>query len=156
MTTSVYVVMKRILLLASLAITIPLFAESDRSHKIREAKVNQIADSYIVVLHPRTDDVDRTAAVMMKDHPGNLKHLYKSALKGFSAHLTKTEAQNLAEDPRVEYVEEDQVITIDTTQSSATWGAAIEVPLIVFVAVVDENQDDVMLTPGAKRSTHDP
>ena len=38
----------------------------------------------------------------------------------------------------------------------ATCGAAIEVPLIVFVAVVDENQDDVMLTPGAKRSTHDP
>jgi hypothetical protein len=35
-------------------------------------------------------------------------------------------------------------------------GVAIDVPLIVFVAVVEENQSDVMFTPGAKMSTHVP
>src|SRR5205085_6022975 len=35
-------------------------------------------------------------------------------------------------------------------------GVAIDVPLIVFVAVVDEYHDEVMCTPGAKMSTHVP
>ena len=38
----------------------------------------------------------------------------------------------------------------------ATCGVAIEVPLIVFVAVSAVCQDDVMLEPGAKRSTQVP
>ncbi len=38
----------------------------------------------------------------------------------------------------------------------AVCGVAIDVPLIVFVAVVDEYQSEVMLTPGAKRSTQVP
>ena len=37
-----------------------------------------------------------------------------------------------------------------------TWGAAIEVPLMVLVAVELVFQADVMLLPGAKMSTHDP
>ena len=38
----------------------------------------------------------------------------------------------------------------------AVCGVAIDVPLIVFVAVVDENQSEVMFTPGAKISTQVP
>ena len=38
----------------------------------------------------------------------------------------------------------------------ATCGVAIEVPEIVLVAVSLEFQDDVMLLPGAKMSTHVP
>src|SRR5688572_20749487 len=38
----------------------------------------------------------------------------------------------------------------------ATCGAAIDVPLIVFVAVLLVCQAEVMLTPGAKMSTHEP
>jgi hypothetical protein len=38
----------------------------------------------------------------------------------------------------------------------ATWGAAIEVPLIVAAAPVDPIQAEVMLEPGANRSTQEP
>src|SRR5213593_2353018 len=38
----------------------------------------------------------------------------------------------------------------------ATWGVAIDVPLIVFVAVLDVFHDDVMLTPGPMMSTQLP
>jgi hypothetical protein len=38
----------------------------------------------------------------------------------------------------------------------ATWGEAIEVPLIVFVAVDDVYQADLMLEPGAKMSRQFP
>src|SRR4051794_17745913 len=37
-----------------------------------------------------------------------------------------------------------------------TCGVAIDVPLMVLVAVVDVYHDDVMLEPGANRSTHGP
>lgn len=38
----------------------------------------------------------------------------------------------------------------------ATWGAAIDVPLMVLVAVVDVCHAEVMPLPGAKRSRHEP
>jgi hypothetical protein len=38
----------------------------------------------------------------------------------------------------------------------ATWGVAIDVPEIVFVAVFDVRQEEVMLTPGARISTPAP
>src|SRR5437660_1218613 len=47
-----------------------------------------------------------------------------------------------------------QPVTVN--EPAATCGVAIDVPLIVFVAVVDENHGEVMLTPGAKMSTQVP
>src|SRR5438046_1951960 len=41
-------------------------------------------------------------------------------------------------------------------EAPVTCGVAIEVPLIVFVAVSLVSHDDVMFTPGAKMSTHVP
>ena len=38
----------------------------------------------------------------------------------------------------------------------ATWGEAIEVPLMVLIAVVEVCQAEVIDDPGAKMSTHDP
>ena len=38
----------------------------------------------------------------------------------------------------------------------ATCGLAIDVPEIVFVAVVDPNHVEIIDTPGANTSTHDP
>ena len=38
----------------------------------------------------------------------------------------------------------------------ATCGEAIDVPEIVFVALFDVYQDEVMFEPGAKTSTHEP
>ena len=38
----------------------------------------------------------------------------------------------------------------------ATCGEAIDVPEIVFVAVVEVYQAEVMIEPGAKTSTHEP
>jgi len=43
-----------------------------------------------------------------------------------------------------------------SASAPATCGDAIDVPLIVFVAVVDVYQADVMLEPGAKTSRQEP
>jgi subtilisin family serine protease len=48
---------------------------------------------------------------------GTLHFTYTSALKGFAATLTPAAAQTLARNPLVAYVEQDQVYSVDVTQS---------------------------------------
>jgi subtilisin family serine protease len=93
-----------------------------------------IRDSYIVVLNPdlvrAPDDefgalpsVEEVMEEMLEVHgKGRLKHLYEHALKGFSVRLSEEEAQALAEDYRIEYIEEDGEVSLEATQSSPTWG----------------------------------
>lgn len=78
---------------------------------------------YIVTLRDDAGDVSTVARSMAGLHRGALKHLYKSALKGFSIHnISAATAAAIARDPRVVRVEADQIVTADATQSPATWG----------------------------------
>jgi hypothetical protein len=92
-----------------------------------------VRDSYIVVLHPDTvrSEFERpsnralvttVADELARSHGGSLEAVYQHALKGFAVQLTEKQAARLAEDPRVAYVEPDQVIEAVATQSPATWG----------------------------------
>jgi subtilisin family serine protease len=90
-------------------------------------------DSYIVVLKP---DTARSAAAapssrplvatvaqeLSRAHDGAVTSVYQYALKGFAAELTADQAAALTNDPRVAYVEPDQVFHTLATQSPATWG----------------------------------
>jgi subtilisin family serine protease len=51
-----------------------------------------------------------------------VRHRYDAAINGFAAEMTEDEALTLSEDPRVRFVEEDQIYTADATQTGATWG----------------------------------
>lgn len=50
------------------------------------------------------------------------EHVYRTALRGFSAEMSKAEAAEVARDPRVAYVEQDAVVRTAETQTNATWG----------------------------------
>ena len=91
-----------------------------KSHEIRRAK-KPIPSQYIVVLQPGIDPegMGNEAAARFS---GRLRHVYKSALRGFSAKLTPEAAATLAEDPRVQFVEEDAVIEATQLQSNPPWG----------------------------------
>ncbi|MGH9023931.1 MAG: S8 family peptidase [Acidimicrobiia bacterium] len=52
---------------------------------------------------------------------GEMLHVYEHALAGFAARMTPEAAQELAADPRVAVVEEDQPVRQDATQASAPW-----------------------------------
>ena len=121
--------MKRFAALVS--VTLLLVACSDnsiapaRSAPRAELKVSDgevIPGSYIVVFTDDVSDPEAVAGEIVDKAKGKLKHAYKSALKGFAAELSDEAVTALREDPRVSYVEEDQVYTINTTQSGATWG----------------------------------
>ena len=81
-----------------------------------------IEGSYIVVFKETVSDPEALAVALTEKHKGKLNHAYKAALKGMAVDLTDAEVEALRLDSNVEYVEADQVYTVNTTQSGATWG----------------------------------
>ena len=81
-----------------------------------------IAGQYIVVFRDDVADVDGKVKEKAAKANAKVKHAYKAALKGFAGELSDEAAAALRADPDVAYVEQDQVVTIDATQSNATWG----------------------------------
>jgi hypothetical protein len=117
--------MKRISLsLLVILLALPVLAGGPKEAKLHKKDKNKIDGQYIVVFEDRLsdDDVDTRADEIVRNARGKKNHVYKNALKGFSAELTEKEALKIAAREDVAYVEEDGLVTADATQSPATWG----------------------------------
>jgi subtilisin family serine protease len=83
-----------------------------------------VPNQYVVVL--RKDIPASSVASMAYElagvHGGKTRHIYQRALKGFSVRLSEAAAVALSKDPRVEYVAEDGVVSINDTQFNPPWG----------------------------------
>lgn len=89
--------------------------------KLRRAE-RAIAGNYIVVLNEQAGEPHEAALSLTFAHGGSARHVYTSALKGFSVALPEAAAIALSRDPRVSYVEEDSEVSLAATQANATWG----------------------------------
>lgn len=96
--------------------------------KVRK-KTNKIKDNYIVVfddsvIGERGDYsiAGYMAEDMARNYRGKLKHVYKHAINGFSVEMSEADAEAMAQDYRVLFVEEDGVMTADATQTNPPWG----------------------------------
>jgi subtilisin family serine protease len=76
-----------------------------------------IDGAYIVVVREGADP--RSVAAVAGVTP---RFVYVAALNGFAASLNSGQLNALQHNPNVEYVEQDGVASISTTQSGATWG----------------------------------
>jgi subtilisin family serine protease len=86
-----------------------------------------IADRYIVVFHDdqipagdRVASVESLARSVMSANglrPDQVERSYASALRGFVANMSRAQAEALAHDPSVKYIEQDQHVSINET-----WG----------------------------------
>ncbi|GAA2697195.1 S8 family peptidase [Actinoplanes palleronii] len=84
-----------------------------------------IPDSYIVVLKPGSDAALRVASAsqdLTSEYGGQVLGNYQATVRGFHARMSATQAARLAADPAVQYVEQDAVIAMSSTQPNATWG----------------------------------
>ena len=83
-----------------------------------------IRDQYIVVLKRDTpgEQVEAITNELLAKHGGTTRYIYEHAIKGFSIQLAEPAAIALSRDPRVEYVEEDGEVKLDTTQNVVNWG----------------------------------
>ncbi|MFH9014274.1 S8 family peptidase [Streptomyces sp. NPDC017943] len=83
-----------------------------------------VKNSYIVTLHTRPGLKASSAAgkSLVKGYGGSVDRTFGSALNGYSATLSATEARRLAADPAVASVEQNQRVSLAATQTSAPWG----------------------------------
>lgn len=76
-----------------------------------------IPDHYIVTL--KAGAKVRAVAALAQANP---RFVYEAALNGFAAELNARQLEIVRRHPDVVAVEQDQEVTIDATQSNATWG----------------------------------
>ena len=81
-------------------------------------------NDYIIVFRGDEADPPGLANALVQAHGGQLKHVYRSAIKGFAVSgLPDAAVEALRRNPRIELVEPDGVMSIDATQSSPpSWG----------------------------------
>jgi subtilisin family serine protease len=114
-------------LCAAMFVSSPVRSQG-RKDKLRRV-ANRIENSYIVVLDDsvvgergRFSIAPYVAQELAATHRGEIQHVYQNALNGFSVKMSEQAAEALSNDFRVAYVEEDGVMTADTTQSNPPWG----------------------------------
>ncbi|WP_419183778.1 S8 family peptidase [Streptomyces albidus (ex Kaewkla and Franco 2022)] len=81
-----------------------------------------VPGSWIVTLKDGTESSRSVAGDIARRNGGQVSHVYREVMNGFSAKMTKGEAHKLAADPRVASVEQDSKVTASDTQPDATWG----------------------------------
>jgi subtilisin family serine protease len=96
--------------------------------KVRKSE-KKIENHYVVVLDDSVigergdySIAGYMAEDMARTYRGKLKHVYKHAINGFSVEMSEADAEAMAQDYRVLFVEEDGVVTTDATQSNPPWG----------------------------------
>ena len=78
---------------------------------------------YVVVLEGRASKAQGAKAVdLARDNGATDVDRFMSAIEGFSAKLSDRAVEALRNNPNVAYIEADQRVAIDATQSPATWG----------------------------------
>lgn len=77
---------------------------------------------YIITFRNGVSDAPGLARRLAAANGGEVGYVYTTAMKGFSAQLTPAAAAALARNPNVEAIELDGVVSIEATQSGATWG----------------------------------
>ncbi|KAF4784063.1 subtilase [Colletotrichum scovillei] len=122
---------------ATILALLPLAAVAAPSRRAQPAPLIKprgatlVADKYIV----RLKNEAKTGALqsVMKTFSADADHVYNFAgsetgsvpyLRGFASTLNATELESLQNDPDVDFIEQDAIVTIKATQRSAPWGLA--------------------------------
>jgi len=115
--------MRKAAILVGSAVMIAAFAApaSAAVGEIRTSPGENIAGSFIVKL--KDNRVTASAQTLGSRFGGQVGYVYDVAFKGFSVKMSDAQARRLAADPSVEYVERDQVVSIEATQANPpSWG----------------------------------
>lgn len=100
----------------------PLTARAPNSLSYARSTSGPIAGRYIVVFKNDVQDVDGEAQRIANRRGGRVTYTYKAALKGMALDLSDAQVAALRAEQNVAYVEQDQTVSISTTQTGATWG----------------------------------
>lgn len=82
-------------------------------------------DAYIIVYKDQTTDkeIEDEVGEMDKSEGVKADHVYKNAIKGFAARLSPSALNKLKNNPKVDFIEKDQIMSINaTTVIAPSWG----------------------------------
>jgi subtilisin family serine protease len=104
-------------------------AEPSHANQVRApADAQPIPGQYIVVLKKKTagiqslQSVRQTVRGLAGRHGGTVTHTFSSALQGYVLHASAAQAEAVANDRQVAFVQQDARVHISDTQNNATWG----------------------------------
>ncbi|EYB68398.1 peptidase S8/S53 subtilisin kexin sedolisin [Deinococcus phoenicis] len=112
----------------------PQASTPDRSSRtaplLGTSSADTIPGQYIVAFSDRADsatlgaqDAGGLIRSLGLDPQGiTVQHIYSQAMKGFAARLSAQNLATLRADRRVKYIEQDQMMQADATQTNPTWG----------------------------------
>lgn len=87
---------------------------------------NAIDGRYIVVLKENSplglNAVQSVATQLVRQYGGVVDLVFGTALNGFAAQMTESQASALSRDAKVHYVEQDSVMKLSALQQGPTWG----------------------------------
>jgi subtilisin len=124
-----------------------------------------VANSYIVTL--RAGDPDSVAADHARSRGASVDHVYRSALRGYAAHMSAASASRVAADDRVASVVADQVVSIDaqtlptginridgelSATASGNGSGAVNVDIAVIDTGIDTTHPDLNVVGGVNCS----
>jgi subtilisin family serine protease len=83
-----------------------------------------LQDSYIVVFNDDVpeSEIDGESEKMCGSANAKKERTFKHALKGFSGRLSATAIEEFRKNPKVKYIEQDQIMSAVVDQTPATWG----------------------------------
>jgi subtilisin family serine protease len=73
---------------------------------------SHVPGQYIILFNERVADPESAATQIARRHGLALGHVYKAAIRGFSASIPEARLLAVASDPRVRYVEPDRVVSL--------------------------------------------
>ncbi|MBA2725719.1 MAG: S8 family peptidase, partial [Actinobacteria bacterium] len=92
------------------------------SSMVSIAEAEEGRNRYIVVLKNSVSDPGQVASDHARNEGAQVTHIYRYALKGYSAAMSDQAAARLSSDDRVAYIERDGTVSAVATQTNATWG----------------------------------
>ncbi|MFF9120975.1 S8 family peptidase [Streptomyces massasporeus] len=104
--------------------TLPAQAAPAEGRVLAADSPTVIKDSYLVTLKKSAGLKASSAAGkgLVKEYGGSVDKTFGKALNGYAATLSATEARQLAADPAVASVEQNQRVSLAATQTNAPWG----------------------------------
>jgi subtilisin family serine protease len=81
-----------------------------------------IPGQYIVRFRDDEQNVDAQATSLASTNAGEVTRVYKTAIKGMAIRIPDAAVAMLRADSRVISIEQDQTVSISTTQTGVTWG----------------------------------
>ena len=115
--------MKNFSRMSAVAVAVCIGTTASAAEKFRRSD-NPVEGQYIVVLRDNTDasSVSSLAQSLAASRGAAVGAIYQHALKGFATQMSEVDALVVSEDPRVEYVEEDGLGSVVSTQFNPPWG----------------------------------